>query len=235
MYDNNKGNLGRSEMTLEQKLSHFSVCAELMPGVVIIHELKNGFKEFHTIYMTTNGLDKLGVSLSELQEMGNKYHERFFNNDDMEGFVIKLKSLMQKKDPDETFTFFQQVKFKDREEWVWHVASIRIFHQDEEGNPTHVITTAFPIDQMKHIQNKAERLLAENQFFKKNLKKFLSLGGREKEVLHLVAIGKSSVEIAEDLHISVETVNTHRKNIKKKLEINTTYEFTEYAHAYDLI
>ncbi|NJW52522.1 helix-turn-helix transcriptional regulator [Salinimicrobium sp. CDJ15-91] len=88
---------------------------------------------------------------------------------------------------------------------------------------------------MKHIQNKAERLLAENKFFKENLGKFLSLGNRAKEVLRLVALGKSSGEIAHELNISTDTVNTHRKNIKKKLGISSTYEFTEYAHAYDLI
>ncbi|NJY62711.1 helix-turn-helix transcriptional regulator [Salinimicrobium sp. CDJ15-81-2] len=61
------------------------------------------------------------------------------------------------------------------------------------------------------------------------------MGKRAKEVLRLVALGKSSSEIAEELNISTETVNTHRKNIKKKLGISTTYEFTEYARAYDLI
>ncbi|MGB7785064.1 MAG: helix-turn-helix transcriptional regulator [Salinimicrobium sp.] len=221
--------------TVEEKIENFSRCAELMPGVVVIHELDLEFQEFKTVFMSSKGLDQLGVSLNELKEMGSKYHERFFNNEDMEGFMQKLQSLMQNKDPEETFTFFQQVKFKDREDWVWHVASIRIFHQDEAGNPTHLVTTAFPMDQMKHIPNKAERLLAENQFFKNNLQKFLCLGNRAKEVLRLVAMGKSSVEIAEELNISVETVNTHRKNIKKKLQINTTYEFTEYAHAFDLI
>ena len=222
-------------MTIEEKIGHFSACAELIPGVVVIHELIDNFQDFKTIFMTSKGLNQLGVSLRELREMKSKYHDRFFNNEDMQGFMRKLQTLMQNKDPQETFTFFQQVKFKDRDEWVWHVASIRIFHQDENGNPTHLITTAFPVDQMKHIPNKAERLLAENQFFKKNLQKFLSLGGRAKEVLKMVAMGKSSIEIANELNISVETVNTHRKNIKKKLEITTTYEFTEYAHAFDLI
>lgn len=233
--DHNEQCSNPSKMTVEEKIGHFSACAELIPGVVIIHELIEEFQEFDTIFMTSNGLNQLGVSLKELREMGSKYHDRFFNNEDMEGFLNRLHQLMQNKDPEETFTFFQQVKFKNRDEWVWHVASIRIFHQDEEGNPTHLITTAFPMDKMKHIPNKAERLLAENQFFKKNLQKFLSLGTRAKEVLRLVALGKSSGEIAEELNISVETVNTHRKNIKKKLNITTNYEFTEYAHAYDLI
>lgn len=216
-----------------EKLEIFSSCAELMPGVVVVHELKE--KDFRTVFMSSRGLDQLGVSLQELSDMGSKYHERFFNNEDMEDFMVKLRQLLQNKDPLETFTFFQQVKFKDREEWVWHMGSIRIFHQAADGTPTHLVTVSFPVDRMKHIPNKAERLLAENEFFRENLNKFLNMGKRAKEVLRLVALGKSSAEIAEELNISIETVNTHRKNIKKKLGISSNYEFAEYARAYDLI
>jgi DNA-binding CsgD family transcriptional regulator len=219
--------------TFEQKLNIFSECAEAMPGVVIIHELRE--KDFKTVYMSSRGLYQLGVSLEELSKMGSKYHDRFFNNEDMEGFIVKLRKLLQKKDPKETFTFFQQVKFKDRQEWVWHIGSIRIFHQADDGSATHLVTVVFPVDRMKHIENKAERLLKENMFFKENLSKFLSLGKRAKEVLKLVALGKSSADIAKELHISIETVHTHRKNIKKKLNISNNFEFTEYARAYDLI
>lgn len=222
------------ELSVEEKLEKFAPCAEHMPGVVVIHHLTRS-GEFDTVYMSSRGLNQLGVSLNELRSMGSKYHERFFNNEDMEDFTEKLKRLIQNRDPNETFTFFQQVKLKDRKDWVWHIGSIRIFHQDEQGNPTHLVTMVFPVDQMKHIPNKAERLLAENEFFKNNLNKFSCLGERAKEVLRLVALGKSSAEISKELNISVETVNTHRKNIKKKLGISTTYEFTEYAHAFDLI
>lgn len=205
--------------------------AEMMPGVVIIHQLK----PFTPCYMSSNGLMLLGIDAEELMEIGTDYHNRFFNNEDMEDFLRKFEKLMKSKDPRETFTFFQQVKIKEREEWVWHIASTRIFLQDKDGNPTHMVTIAIPIDQMKHIPNKAERLLAENDFFRANLQKYLSLGNRGKEILRLVALGKSSLEIANELFISVETVSTHRKLIKQKLGISTTYEFTLYAHAFDLI
>jgi DNA-binding CsgD family transcriptional regulator len=219
---------------IEEKLENFALCAEFIPGVAVVHHLKDS-ENIETVYMSSRGLNQLGVSLNELRSMGSKYHERFFNNEDMEEFTLKLRALLQKKDPDETFTFFQQVKLKDRKDWVWHIGSIRIFHQDENGNATHLVTVAFPVDQMKHIPNKAERLLAESEFFRNNEKKFTCLGGRAREVLRLVALGKSSAEISQELNISVETVNTHRKNIKRKLGISTTYDFTEYAHAFDLI
>lgn len=52
---------------------------------------------------------------------------------------------------------------------------------------------------------------------------------REQSVLILVAEGKSSKDVGELLGISTRTVETHRKNIKKKLAINTTAGLTRYA------
>jgi DNA-binding NarL/FixJ family response regulator len=52
---------------------------------------------------------------------------------------------------------------------------------------------------------------------------------REREVLQLVAEGKSSAEVAGILHISVRTAETHRHNIMKKLTIHTIAGLTKYA------
>lgn len=55
------------------------------------------------------------------------------------------------------------------------------------------------------------------------------LTSRETSVLALVAEGKSSKDVAHTLSISARTVETHRKNIKKKLGISTTAGLTRYA------
>ena len=52
---------------------------------------------------------------------------------------------------------------------------------------------------------------------------------REKEVLKLIAEGKSHKEIAVLLFISVRTVDHHRANIMKKLNIKDTANLTKYA------
>ncbi|WP_373056204.1 response regulator transcription factor [Zunongwangia sp. H14] len=216
---------------LQKKIKDFALQAELLPSVAIVQQIE----PFVSLYMTSRGLEELGISQEELQEIGSGYLERFFNLEDSEDYLNKLKELLKTNDPQETFTFFQQVKFKERKDWVWHIGATRIFFWDEAGKPSHLLTIAIPIDKMKHIPNKAERLLAEKNFFHHNLTKFLSLGKREKEVLQWVASGYSSPQIAEKLFISVQTVNTHRKIIKQKLGISSNYEFTLYAYAYDLI
>ncbi len=55
------------------------------------------------------------------------------------------------------------------------------------------------------------------------------LTGREQTVLLQLAQGKSNKEVAQALDISVRTVETHRKNIKRKLGISSTAGLTRYA------
>jgi len=52
---------------------------------------------------------------------------------------------------------------------------------------------------------------------------------REREVLQLVAEGRSSPEIGDLLYISAKTVENHRANLMKKLDIHSTAELTQYA------
>lgn len=52
---------------------------------------------------------------------------------------------------------------------------------------------------------------------------------REEAVLKLVAEGESSKKIASQLNISYRTVETHRHNIKHKLDIHSTAELAKYA------
>jgi two-component system, NarL family, response regulator NreC len=58
---------------------------------------------------------------------------------------------------------------------------------------------------------------------------FSVLTPREREVLQLMAEGKSSRQIADHLNISIKTVETHRMQIQHKLEIYSVAELTKYA------
>jgi len=58
---------------------------------------------------------------------------------------------------------------------------------------------------------------------------FEVLTDREREVLQLMAEGHSTKQIATKLHISVKTVETHRRQIMSKLNIHTIAELTKYA------
>jgi len=55
------------------------------------------------------------------------------------------------------------------------------------------------------------------------------ISSREREILQLVAEGKSSREIAATLYVSVKTIETHRKQIMNKLSLHSVAELTKYA------
>lgn len=55
------------------------------------------------------------------------------------------------------------------------------------------------------------------------------LTASEKEILRLIAMGKSNKEIATERFSSIHTITTHRKNIFRKLEVNSVYDATKYA------
>jgi DNA-binding CsgD family transcriptional regulator len=55
------------------------------------------------------------------------------------------------------------------------------------------------------------------------------LTAREREVLQLIADGKRTSQIAELLHISIKTVDTHRQQIMQKLGTRSIAELTKYA------
>jgi two-component system, NarL family, nitrate/nitrite response regulator NarL len=62
-----------------------------------------------------------------------------------------------------------------------------------------------------------------------------TLTRREKEILKLVAEGKTSNEMAEKLFLSVYTVDTHRKNLLTKFKVNNTATLISKAAAAGLL
>ena len=55
------------------------------------------------------------------------------------------------------------------------------------------------------------------------------LSEREREVLQLLAEGKSSKESAQALHVSVKTIDSHRRQVMQKLGLGSVAELTKYA------
>jgi two-component system response regulator NreC len=58
---------------------------------------------------------------------------------------------------------------------------------------------------------------------------FSVLTSREREVLQLLAEGKTTRQIAGDLHVSIKTIETHRQQIMNKLDISSVADLIKYA------
>ena len=56
-----------------------------------------------------------------------------------------------------------------------------------------------------------------------------SLSDREMEVFQLIGQWKKTSEIAQELHLSIKTIEYYREQIKRKLNLKSAAELTQYA------
>jgi two-component system response regulator NreC len=61
------------------------------------------------------------------------------------------------------------------------------------------------------------------------------LSERETEVLKLIALGHTNTEVAEQLYLSVRTVESHRAHIQQKLRLSTRAELVRFALEHGLL
>ena len=94
--------------------------------------------------------------------------------------------------------------------------------------PEEVLLTAFNLNEKINTDYRLEQLTRENKRLKNRLAISL-LTKREKEIVKLISRGNSSRAIAEELDLSFYTVETHRKNILRKVELHNTAELIRFA------
>jgi len=63
----------------------------------------------------------------------------------------------------------------------------------------------------------------------------IHLTRREIEIIQKIADDKSNLEIADELHLSVRTVETHRRNLMQKLKVNSVVALLKYATQNNII
>jgi len=80
----------------------------------------------------------------------------------------------------------------------------------------------------RYICNRASnQLLGKQANVTENHDKVLTT--TEKDILRFIALGKTTKEIATERFSSIHTITTHRKNIFRKLDVNSVHDATKYA------
>ena len=219
------------QQAAHEKIIQLQAVEQHIPGVIIVHNLVAD----SIVYLSKRGRDGLNVSLEEIRLPHFDYHQRFFNPEDAANYAPKILGLMQRNQDDEIVTYFQQVRATEKDPYKWYSSSTKILLRDKEKRPLLAITIALPIDAEHYFTPKIERLIKENSYLRENQSLFASLSKREKEVLRLLTLGNNSNEIAEKLNISEATAKTHRKNIRGKLNAESSYDLIQFAQAFNLI
>ncbi len=107
--------------------------------------------------------------------------------------------------------------------------SVQLFFEgvDEKGRP--IIKLSQKSASLKNTIKSFRNTLIANGFITNNTSKYNELTEREREIVKYLASGLSKKQIASALHIATSTVQTHTKNIYKKLDINKVTELSVWV------
>jgi DNA-binding CsgD family transcriptional regulator len=188
-----------------------------------------------TVYMNNSGCNILKHSVEELAEQGPEYFQQFFVPEEI-GFIIpSYLALQQKQDAAAVFNFVHRVKPLDQTSYKWYFASAKLMYNPDQAISNKILLVVNEVNAAGYIAKKINSVLEESEWMKKHFSKFCRLTRREKDMITLIASGKTSRQAAEILQITRLTANTHRRNIAQKLETKTFAELYRFAVAFELI
>ena len=95
----------------------------------------------------------------------------------------------------------------------------------KDADPDELVYTIHEVFEGRHLANFQRVIQQANQssFYDAFREKF-KLSRREVQIIKLIKEGRQNKEIADDLSLSVQTVETHRKNIHSKLQVTSRIE-----------
>ncbi|OGX82497.1 hypothetical protein BEN49_13750 [Hymenobacter coccineus] len=219
------------EELIEAKIREVAATDGFYPGVTILHNIRTTT----VVYMSANGLQELNTTLAELRALGPDYFARYFNVQEAQDYVPKIFALLEQNDLNQSISFFQQVRTGPGAPFAWYLSATRLLLRGTDGRPLLTTTLAHAIEPASHVTHKVQRLLDENNFLRSHHTRFATLTRREREILRGVALGQTAQESAGHLFISPQTAETHRRNLRRKLQAESVFELGQYARAFDLI
>lgn len=170
--------------------------------------------------------DLLGYTREEIEMMGYEYFLKVMHPDD----VAIIGNAISKFCTDNRQIFGGLVRLKPKNgDYIWFLGSIVVI-ETKNSVPWRFLAAALNMSDMKDTRDQIIELTRENLRLRNQLK-IKSLTRREMEVIKLIANSHSDKSIAELLFISPTTAKTHRKNIKRKLDVNKTASIVQFAVA----
>ncbi|MGN0020183.1 MAG: response regulator transcription factor [Sphingobacterium hotanense] len=208
---------------------------DIVPASLMIQEL-DGLRPIGCSYMNNWGCEHLGTSPAEINELGEDYYERYFVKEESAAIFDGVDSYLALGDFDKQYNFFQRVKLHGNHDYTWFYTVLKIVSINfDSAMENKIVLLSSPISGMDNLISRVNKALDQDMFIRNNYRRFAVLTTREKEVIKLLANGKSSAEIADQLFISNHTVSTHRKNIIRKIDCSSFAELLRFAITFDLV
>lgn len=171
-----------------------------------------------------------GYSLKEVREECPKYLNDIVHPVSLENARQFLPEFY-KREQHKTLSFVQYVQLYGDNEYSPLVTVTKSPRQSDDL----VIRMPILVEEFGELSPKMEQVVEMDRFKLKHCKRFQQLTEREIEILKLLANGCNNPEIAERLYLARSTVETHRKNLKRKLDLRSFRDLMKYAFAFDLV
>ncbi|EAY30473.1 response regulator transcription factor [Microscilla marina] len=225
--------LERQAFLIQQRMNKDGVSIEALndslPGRIVINLLD--LKTMLPSYIGHKSLDMLNIPHNIFFEKPMSVIQECLFPGDFEKSVVLLKKHLSTKSKDLPISYIQRTKLYKKDSdysGMFTVAKQNVL----TGKLCNLV---LPVEEFGVATNKMTRLLEETLYVRHHYRKFATLTNREKEIITLLVLGYQNNEIGEQLFISKATVEQHRKNLKRKLEVRRFVDLIRFAQAFDLI
>lgn len=216
---------------VEKQVLTISEVGDFMPGSVMVQDLG----AMSNLYMNKFGCDILHHSSEELRLLGSEYFRRFFPSEEILDIKGALLQFVEAADHNQVHSLLQRVRPNTHSDYSWYFTTSRLVVSSTNPQSNNLVHIAVPVNTLNLAGHRISNMMENDEYIRKNFRKFNLLSVREKEIIKLIVEGKSSYEIADILFRSIHTINTHRKNIIHKLEVNSLAGLIKFAVAFNLV
>ncbi|RFN58451.1 response regulator transcription factor [Marixanthomonas ophiurae] len=165
--------------------------------------------------------------MEKLVEVGSSYLDEISCLVLHRNAVTKATKFRKANDIDSVCSYIQQLQFNNEKRYFY--SNKLILDNDLYFN---ISSTVDELGLIGKVFNSIFRPIHTNQI---SWQQFQSLTKQEKKILHLLANGSSTKEIAEQLFISTHTAQTHRRNINQKLNISSVSDLVKISLILEII
>ncbi|WP_421775179.1 LuxR C-terminal-related transcriptional regulator [Gracilimonas sp.] len=213
------------ENRLLKEDDYYSVLNDIPFPVHLAHP-----KTFQLLYVNRKHNQLTGYTEEQVREKWDEYIQ-IVHPDTVESLLKYLPDFYKRKGRNETISFLQHAKLFGGDEYQPLITFSKVSRLP--GDLKLWIYTEPEVIE-KDTQS-LEQVIRMDEFKLKHFRRFQRLTGREIQILTLLAEGLNNPKIADRLYLSRSTIETHRKNLKKKLELKSYRDVIRYALAFDLI
>lgn len=210
----------KNEKVLKEKISFYEKIFSNVGAIIIIMNLDN----YELLYLNNADERILGYKYNKQNYSAQKLIDAHHPED--QNLLIEMKEFFRTNKKD---SFSAIYSIKDSEgKYRWVMNTSRLFNNNHNSSDTIVIGVIQDLtDNLSYGKNLKN--ISKEKFRKINAQQVELISQRERQIVKLFANGFKSKEIAEKLDISFHTVNNHRKNILKKLNLKNLAALVNFA------